>query len=168
MKINNFTRRKFLISTSTGTVGALLLNKAPVFGISNSAFVSDLAIKGGKPVRSVGWMDWPVWDSDAENPMLSVLRSGKWYRDWGTKVSEFEKQYADLIGAKRALATASGTTALETALHVMDVDAGDEVIVSPYTFIATYNVVFNQQALPVFADTDQETLRSILIKLKRK
>ncbi len=55
------------------------------------------------------------------------------------------------------VATASGTTALITSLHVLGVDAGDEVIVSPYTFIATYNVVFNQKALPVFADTDQET-----------
>jgi dTDP-4-amino-4,6-dideoxygalactose transaminase len=62
-----------------------------------------------------------------------------------------------MMGAKRGLATASGTAALETALHVVGVDAGDEVIVSPYTFIATYNVVFNQKALPVFADTDQET-----------
>lgn len=69
----------------------------------------------------------------------------------------FEQAYASLIGAKRVLATSSGTTALETALHVLDVDAGDEVIVSPYTFIATYNAVLNQKALPVFADTDQET-----------
>ena len=45
------------------------------------------------------------------------------------------------MGAKRCLATASGTTALMVALHVLGVDAGDEVIVSPYTFIATYNVV---------------------------
>jgi dTDP-4-amino-4,6-dideoxygalactose transaminase len=87
-----------------------------------------------------------------------VLRSGRWYRGEGEHVAEFEKAYAQFLGAKRCLATASGTTALLTALHVMDVDAGDEVIVSPYTFIATYNAVLVNKALPVFADTDPATL----------
>ena len=66
--------------------------------------------------------------------------------------------YANLLGAKRCLATASGTTALIVSLHVMDVDAGDEVIVSPYTFIASYNAILTHKALPVFADTDPATL----------
>ena len=61
-------------------------------------------------------------------------------------------------GPSVALPTASGTTALLTSLHAMGVDAGDEVIVSPYTFIATYNVVLISKALPVFADTDPATL----------
>jgi dTDP-4-amino-4,6-dideoxygalactose transaminase len=113
-------------------------------------------------------MEWPVWDKGAEESMLTVLRSGNWYREWGNLVSEFEIKYAEVIGAKRALATASGTTALETALHVLGVDAGDEVIVSPYTFIATYNVVFNQKALPVFADTDQETFTINPDKIEEK
>ena len=73
-------------------------------------------------------------------------------------MQEFESGYAKLLGAKRCLATASGTTALITSLHVMGVDAGDEVIVSPYTFIATYNAVLMHKVLPVFADTDPETL----------
>jgi dTDP-4-amino-4,6-dideoxygalactose transaminase len=51
----------------------------------------------------------------------------------------------------------NGTNSLLTALHCLDVGVGDEVIVSPYTFIATYNVVLNSVALPVFADTDPET-----------
>ncbi len=61
------------------------------------------------------------------------------------------------MGVKRCLATASGTTALITALKALGVDAGDEVIVSPFTFIASYNVIFMNKALPVFADTDPET-----------
>src|SRR5205807_9595401 len=73
-------------------------------------------------------------------------------------VADFETGYAKLVGAKRCLATASGTTALLVSLHVMDVDAGDEVIVSPYTFIATYNAILINKALPVFADTDPATL----------
>ena len=73
-------------------------------------------------------------------------------------MADFETAYARLLGAKRCVATASGTTALLTSLHVMGVDAGDEVIVSPYTFIATYNAILIQKALPVFADTDPTTL----------
>ena len=72
--------------------------------------------------------------------------------------AEFERGYAQLLGAKRCLATASGTTALIVSLHVMDVDAGDEVIVSPYTFSASYNAILSHKALPVFADTDPATL----------
>ena len=53
----------------------------------------------------------------------------------------------------------NGTNALLTALHVLDIGVGDEVIVSPYTFIATYNVVIGSCALPVFADTDPETFQ---------
>ena len=86
------------------------------------------------------------------------MRSGRWFRGNGEHVAEFETAYAKLLGAKRCLATASGTTALLVALHVMDVDAGDEVIVSPFTFIATYNAILINKALPVFADTDPATL----------
>ena len=95
-----------------------------------------------------------------------MLRSGRWFRGGHQaqgKVPEFESAYAKLLGAKRCLATASGTTALTTSLHVMGVDAGDEVIVSPYTFIATYNAVLAHKALPVFADTDPTTLTMDLI-----
>ena len=86
-----------------------------------------------------------------------MFRSGRWFRGNGEHVAEFEKRYAELMGAKRCLATASGTTALITALGVLGVDAGDEVLVSPYTFIATYNAIFFHKALPVFVDTDPET-----------
>ena len=165
-KINQ-SRRKFIVNTSAGAVGVFFT--APALSYIKSRKVTDqLALLGGDPVRTEGWMNWPVWDPEAEDPVLSVLRSGKWYREWGNQVDKFETLYAELIGSKRALATASGTTALETALHVLGVDAGDEVIVSPYTFIATYNVVFNQKALPVFADTDQETFTINPNKIEEK
>jgi dTDP-4-amino-4,6-dideoxygalactose transaminase len=157
MNNNNLTRRDFIVSASAGTAGAMLTSHLPVFGHSGTGLTTALALQGGKPVRTREWVSWPIWNADAEAPILSVLRSGNWWRGSGNLCSEFEEQYAELIGAKRVVATASGTTALITALHVLGVDAGDEVIVSPYTFIATYNVVFNQKALPVFADTDQET-----------
>jgi dTDP-4-amino-4,6-dideoxygalactose transaminase len=109
-------------------------------------------------MHSGGWSPWPVWREAWEPKVIEVLRSGKWYRGDGGHVADFEAEYARLIGAKRCLATASGTTALLVGLHVMDVDAGDEVIVSPYTFIATYNAILINKALPVFADTDPATL----------
>lgn len=112
---------------------------------------------GGTPTHQGGWPGWPAWKQDWEPQVLEVLRSGRWWRGRGEHVAEFETAYAQLLGAKRCLATASGTTSLMVALHVLGVDAGDEVITSPYTFIATYNAILEQKALPVFADTDPET-----------
>ncbi|MCK5793327.1 MAG: aminotransferase class I/II-fold pyridoxal phosphate-dependent enzyme, partial [Anaerolineales bacterium] len=168
MKTKPFTRRKFIASTSVGAAGAMLAPTFPLLGKSKESAGSQLAIKGGNPVRTQGWLNWPVWDQEAETPMLELLRSGNWYRGDGNKCIEFEEKYAQLIGAKRVVATASGSTALITALHTMGVDAGDEVIVSPYTFIATYNVVFNQKALPVFADTDPDTFTINPHKIEEK
>lgn len=119
------------------------------------------ALLGGAPVHRGGWPNWPNWPNwlEAWKPaVINVLRSRKWWCGRGGHVAEFETEYAKLLGAKRCLATASGTTALQVSLHVMDVDAGDEVIVSPYTFVATYNAILNCKALPVFADTDPATL----------
>jgi len=168
MKKNHVTRRKFIASTTAGAAGAMITPSLPVFGKSPVVGKSELAIKGGAPVRTGDWMKWPVWNPEAEKPMLSLLQSGNWFRGNGDKCNEFEKKYAELIGARRVVATASGTSALDIALHVMGVDAGDEVIVSPYTFIATYNVIFNQKALPVFADTNQETFTIDPFKIEDK
>ena len=91
MKKDNLSRRQFIATTSVGAIGAIITTGASSYGkLSNVS--GKLALLGGNPVRTTGWMEWPIWDSDAEDPMLSVLRSGKWYRGWGTKVTEFEKQ----------------------------------------------------------------------------
>jgi len=116
------------------------------------------ALLGGKPVHKGGWVSWPQWRPEWESKMLEVYRSCKWFRLSGPHVPEFEKAWAEMLGAKKALACASGTTSLIISLNVMDVDAGDEVIVSPYTFIASYNAILNRKALPVFSDTNPETL----------
>ncbi len=166
MKRDQLTRRKFITSTSA-TAAATILS-APLFAKSSTGVSSALALNGGKPVRTDPWLSWPVWDKEAEAPMMSLLRSGNWYRGDGNKCKTFELAYAELIGAKRVIATASGTTALITSLHTLGVDAGDEVIVSPFTFIATYNVVFNQKALPVFADTDPHTFTINPAKIEEK
>ncbi len=156
MNKSNVTRREFLATASTGVAAAMA--SSPLSGADLlSKKAGKPACLGGEKVRTKGWPGWPVWDRSAEEDILAVLRSGNWYRGQGTRVTEFERRYAELLGAKNCLATASGTTALITALHVLGVDAGDEVIVSPYTFVASYSVICMVKALPVFADTDVET-----------
>ena len=149
---SKMNRRSFL--KTTATVSAALAMPA----IARAADAGKPAVLGGTPVHKGGWMAWPQWREDWEPKMLEVYRSRKWFRGSGTHVADFEKGYAELLGAKKCLATASGTTSLIVSLHVMDVDAGDEVICSPYTFIATYNAILTNKALPVFADTDPATL----------
>ena len=156
MNRTNVSRREFLTTASTGVVAAIAASPLAGAEILNKK-AGKLACAGGQPVRTKGWPSWPVWDRSAEDEILAVLRSGNWFRGSGTRVTEFEKRYAELLGAKSCLATASGTTALITALHTVGVEAGDEVIVSPYTFVASYNVIFMVKALPVFADSDAET-----------
>jgi len=151
------TRRGFIRTAAAGSAAIAWLSarQAP------RAFAAEAAkpaLLGGTPVHQGGWLRWPQWREAWEPQVLKVLRSGRWYRGSDERVAEFESAYAQLLGAKRCLATASGTTALLVGLHVMDVDAGDEVIVSPYTFIATYNAILINKALPVFADTDPATL----------
>ncbi len=145
-------------AASAGTLAAIASRTVPAYGnVSRSA--GKLAIHGGRPVRTKPWPSWPIWDESAEESVLSILRSGNWFRGRGQTVSEFEAKYAQLLDAKRCVCTVNGTNALLTALHVLDIGVGDEVIVSPYTFIATYNVVIGSCALPVFADTDPETFQ---------
>jgi dTDP-4-amino-4,6-dideoxygalactose transaminase len=157
MKLRKLTRRQAINISSAGLAGVMLGFPFRSFGIKNSHQLKKLALNGGEKVHQVSWPQWPYWDKSAEPGILEMFRSGRWWRGNGEYVAEFEKKYAELMGAKRCLATASGTTALMTALHVAGVDAGDEVLVSPYTFIATYNVIFESKALPVFVDTDPET-----------
>ena len=97
---------------------------------------------------------------------MKVLRSGKWYRGSGKAVDAFEAKFAALMGVPHCLAVANGTSALLTALHGLDVQAGDEVIVPPYTFIATVNAVLARQALPVFVDTDGLTFQMDATKIE--
>jgi perosamine synthetase len=158
MKENlTLTRRSFIRTTAASSIalGWLGAGAAPQ---AYAAEAAKPALLGGTPVHKGGWVSWPQWRAAWEPPMLDVWRSCHWFRGSGGHVEEFEQGYAKLLGAKSCLATASGTTALIVSLHVMDVDAGDEVIVSPYTFIASYNSILAHHALPVFADTDPATL----------
>ena len=156
MKARKFTRRQVIAATSAGFLGSMLNFSFKPFTIGSKRQVG-LAIKGGEKVHKGSWPDWPVWDQTAEPGLIEMFRSGRWWRGEGEHVAEFESKYAAMMGAKSCLATASGTTSLIVAMEAVGVDAGDEVLVSPYTFIATYNSIFAHKALPVFVDTDPET-----------
>lgn len=146
-----------IAATSAGVLGSFIGLSFKPFEIGSKIQSKKLAINGGPKVHPGSWPQWPIWDQTAEPGLLTMFRSGRWWRGNGEYVEEFEKKYAQLMGAKECLATASGTTALQTSMAVLGVDAGDEVLVSPYTFIATYNAIFSHKALPVFVDSDPET-----------
>lgn len=138
-------RRSFLTAASAVAAGAVYASgERP-------------ALLGGKPVRTQRFPSWPVFDEREERALVEVVRSGKWFRGNGEKVMEFEESYARLTGAKYCLATSSGTGALQTSLGALGVGPGDEVLLPPYTFVATLNVILNMYALPVFVDSDLET-----------
>ena len=143
------TRRKFIGSAAAAGAG-LSLNLTP----ASSAESSPTASSAARAAKKAG--DWPLWDSTDEKALLDVLHSGKWGRTGGgsTRVAEFEKIFADRMRAKFCVATSSGTTALLTALGALNVGPGDEVILPPYTFVATFNAITASFALPVFADVD--------------
>lgn len=117
------------------------------------------ALLGGRPVRTTPFPSWPIIRDNDTQAWDAVLASGKWCRLDGNRVSSFEEAWRNALGVKHCRATASGTTALFTTLNALDVGPGDEVIVPPYTFVATINVIFLQHALPVFVDTDRESFQ---------
>jgi dTDP-4-amino-4,6-dideoxygalactose transaminase len=158
----NFTRRQFLQTTSVASLSVALPKIAS--GADHSATpvaaASDKPAKlGGKPACSSEFPGWPMYDQTEEKALHDTLHSGQWYRGSGKAVAEFEKSFAKLTGAKHCLATASGTAALHTVLGGLDLGPGDEVIIPPYTFVATYNAVVLNYALPVFVDTDVESFQ---------
>ena len=154
-------RRQFLGATALAGAGATLtLAQVARAQNVNPGAGDQPALLGGKPVRAKPFNQWPVTDEREDKAMLETIHSGKWFRGSGGKnVLAFEQAYARATGAKNCLATNSGTSALFTSLNALGVSAGDEVIVAPYTFIATVNVILLHHALPIFVDTDPETLQ---------
>jgi dTDP-4-amino-4,6-dideoxygalactose transaminase len=117
-----------------------------------------LALDGGPRVRTDPWHAWPVWDETEERAILDVLRSGQWWSVGGSKVPEFEEEFARFQEARFAVAVTNGTAALEVVLRALGIGCGDEVIVPPYTFIATASSVLACSATPVFVDIEPVSL----------
>ena len=97
----------------------------------------------------------PVIDSEERRAVNEVIESGMLAQ--GPKVAELEKNWAEYCGVKHALAVNSGTAAIHCALYAAGVKEGDEVITTPYSFIATINPILMLGARPVLVDIDEET-----------
>jgi dTDP-4-amino-4,6-dideoxygalactose transaminase len=116
-----------------------------------------LAIHGGSPVRTKPFPSWPIFGKEEEHALLRVLNSSKWGRLDGDEVAKFECRFADYHQAKYAIAVTNGTVSLRIALMAAGIEAGDEIIVPPYTFLATATAVIEANATPIFADIELET-----------
>lgn len=123
---------------------------------------NELAINGGTPVREKPlpqeWCGTHHMDEQEVEAASRVLQSKSLFRYYGldlqNEVSELEKEFSAYTGADYALATASGSTALQVALGALGVGPGDEVIIPGYFWVATVGAVVRSGAIPVLVDSD--------------
>lgn len=104
-----------------------------------------------------GFSSWPAFTLDEAEVVKRVLLSNKVNYWTGTECREFELEFASWCGVKHAVAVANGTVALDLALNAVGIGVGDEVVVTPRSFIASVSCVVNAGAVPVFADVDRES-----------
>ncbi|MEO6832322.1 MAG: DegT/DnrJ/EryC1/StrS family aminotransferase, partial [Chitinophagaceae bacterium] len=126
----------------------------------------NLAIKGGKPVRTQLFPAYNTIGVEEKNAAIEVLDSGNlsqylgaWTPDFlgGPKVRAFEAAWAEAIGVKHAVSVNSNTSGLFTAIGALGIQPGDEVIVSPYSMSASAIAPLVYGGIPVFADIDPVT-----------
>ena len=118
--------------------------------------MSKLAIHGGAPIRTEPFPKWPRPTPELMDSVVGTVEN----EDWGVGsevISRFEENFSDFQDSKYCISTSSGTTALWVALKAANVKSGDEVIIPPYTFIATASAVLMANAVPVFVDIDPNT-----------
>jgi dTDP-4-amino-4,6-dideoxygalactose transaminase len=167
---HRLTRRHFLHTVSVGATG---LGWAATAGAPAAASASSEgekpALLGGKAVKTEPFPSWPIIQENDETGWMEVLRGKNWCRASNDHYcARFEEAWARTLGAKYCVATSCGTTALYTSLNALGVGPGDEVILPPYTFVATLNVILMQHALPVFVDSDRETSQIDAHKIEAK
>lgn len=100
---------------------------------------------------------WPCYSEEEAEAVKRVLLSNKVNYWTGNECREFEKEFAAWCGSRFAVAVANGTVALDLALKALNIGPGDEVVVTPRTFIASVSCVVNAGATPVFADVERES-----------
>lgn len=112
---------------------------------------------------------WPCFEEEEISAVTEVMRSGKVNYWTGTEARMFEQEYAEYLGVKHTIALHNGTLALELALYAYDIGAGDEVITTARTFIASASAAVMRGCIPVIADVDPvsqnitaETIRPLI------
>ena len=124
-----------------------------------------LAVEGGKPVRETplkvdffGTSFYGDEESGELNDVVKTRRPFRWYgpgKEPPMKVATFEKEFAQRMQSRFALAVTSGSAALQAAVAALEVGPGDEVILPAWTWHSCYNAIVLAGALPVFADIDE-------------
>ncbi|AIJ26229.1 MULTISPECIES: DegT/DnrJ/EryC1/StrS family aminotransferase [Amycolatopsis methanolica group] len=109
------------------------------------------------PVRVAPWPRWPEHGEPERRRLAEVLDGGMWNGIDAPAVTAFEREFAERLATRHVITCANGTVSLEIALAALGIGAGDEVIVPPYTFLATASAVLGLNALPVFADITPDT-----------
>ncbi len=123
------------------------------------------AIEGGKKIRE-SYLPYGLhWIDDDDVRAVSKVLQGDWITQ-GPEISKFEKNFCDKVGCDNAIAVNSGTSALTVSLAAAGISAGDEVITSPITFVASPNSILHLNAKPVFVDIESETGNMDVEKLK--
>ena len=97
---------------------------------------------------------WPCFEEDEIQAVVNVLKSGNVNQWTGNEVVSFEKEFSKYVGTEYSIALANGSLALDLALRVLSIGKGDEVIVTPRSFIASVSCVVLAGAIPVFVDVD--------------
>ena len=156
----DFNRRNLMAGTIAIATAAC---STKIAAAQDQSAAKEAPVAQAQPARPV--TSWPQWDSTDADGLVAVLNSGKWGRLNGTRVAEFEQCWRETMQARYCIATSSGTTALLTALGALDIGPGDEVIMPPYTFVATFNAITNSYALPVFVDSDLASFQIDALKI---
>ncbi len=125
-----------------------------------------LAINGGEKLKKTTPPAWPiVTDTDREMLTSAIMRGDL---GGGTLRREFEKRFSEYCNTKYCFAVANGTVSLEIILRAYGIGRGDEVILPPYTFIATFSSIVFTGATPVFADIDEKTFLISPIEVEKR
>jgi dTDP-4-amino-4,6-dideoxygalactose transaminase len=118
--------------------------------------VEKLALDGGSPVRRKKFPDYhAIMDEREIRAVTKALNSDTWRR--GPITEQFERDLARYFGVKHALAVSTGTAALHVSMAALGLGPGDEIITTPYTFLASASSALYQNAIPMFADIDSKS-----------
>jgi len=107
-------------------------------------------------ITKVDWPTWPQFGEEEIEAVGQVVRSQQLFA--ATEVKQFERDFARFLGSKRAIGIGNATQGLHLALAALDVGEGDEVIVTPCSWISSSSCVLMQNAVPVFVDIESESL----------
>src|SRR5699024_10774269 len=134
--------------------------------------MTELALYGGPKAVRKSLPIWPVWDKTDQQALVSALDSGKWWMyaygeaELGSEtdgpsnrsqVEQFEEEFANYHRVRHGIAVTNGSVALDICMRAIGLEAGDEVITTPYTFFATSGCILNANALPVYVDIHPDT-----------